>query len=115
MIHLVIVLVLVLAAAAGSFCGLLVCSCLDGGYTYGNPMRDFLKCLVVSLVAVIPAWALLVLIRHPGVVAPFPVVWYIGVRLGWLELEKTDIVVIGLATLLSIGIAVAVLLRLLAG
>jgi hypothetical protein len=109
MTHAAAILILVTGTSAGTFCGLLACAYLDWGFAFGSLKQDLFKCFMISALAIVPAWGLLLLSGHPLVVAPFPAVWFLSMRLSWLELEKPAIVLTGLATLLGIALAAVAL------
>ncbi len=104
---------LVSAAAVGAFCGLLVCSYFDLGFSFSDLKQDVLKCVWVSSLAVIPAWVLLAFVGNPYVVVAFPAIWFVCVRLSWLELNNGEVVVLGVSTLLAVGVAAGIIALLL--
>lgn len=105
------ILVLILANAAGTFAGLLLCSYLGLGFGFGDLKYDVLKCLALAAIVLVPASALLCWAPHPGVILPFLIVWFIVMKLLWLDLEKAEIVVTGLVALSATVVAGQILLQ----
>jgi hypothetical protein len=106
---------LILAGAGGTFGGLLVCSHLDLGFAFEDLRADVLKCLGVAAVVVALGGGLLWMWPNIRVIAPLPVVYYLAMKLSWLELEGPEILVAGLGALLAMGLAAAATMSWLVG
>ena len=98
---------LILAAAAGTFLGLLLCSSLGLGFGFEDLKIDVAKCVVLAAVVVLQAAGLLALAKNVYVVAPTPVVWWIGIKLCWHDIENPEIFLTGavaLSTTAALGL-----------
>jgi len=104
---------LVLVSSAGTFVGLLVCSLLGLGFGFGRLSRDLAKCLGLSLTIVLIGVGLYGIAPNPRVLIVLPLLWFIGIRLAWMDLEKPEIVITGILTLAFTGVVLRVLVAVL--
>ena len=100
-------LILFVAIAMGTFAGLLVSANSPfGSFSFAEPRKDILRSLVVGLVTAGACVGLMALTHNARVLAGLIPVWYISVKLCWLEMEMEDMVVVALTQLVFIAVAV---------
>jgi len=95
---------LVLVSSVGTFTGLLVCSLLGLGFGFGKLGRDLAKCLGLSLAVVLIGVGLYTIAPNPRVLIALPLLWFIGIKLAWIDLEKSEIAITGILTLAFTGV-----------
>jgi len=116
MMRLLVISGLVLANAVGTFVGLLVSSYL-GGFAFENLKADVLKCVVLAVIVVLLALGLVALFQNVGDVRPayalavVPVVWFVVIKLLWLDLERMELTLAGVASLGTTIIALMIALE----
>lgn len=106
-----VIVVLILANAAGTFAGLLLCSHLGLGFGFGDLKYDVLRCLALAAIVLLPACGLFCWAPHPGVILPFLIVWFIVIKLLWLELQNAEIVVTGVVSLSATMVAAQIIMQ----
>ena len=99
-----VLMLLVGTVALGMFLGLLICSHVGLAFGFTDLRRDILKCVVVAIVTVAAGTGLWALAKNPRVLLPLPVIWYIVVKLCWLELEKAEVAIVGVSVVVSLGV-----------
>jgi len=110
----IVLVLLVVTVAVGMFLGLLICSHVGIGFGFTDLRKDILKCVLVSIVTVAAGAGLLTLAGSLRVLLPLPVIWYIVVKLCWLELEKAEVAITGTSVVVFaalVGMVVTALLR----
>ena len=106
-------LVMFVAVAMGTFAGLLVSANSSfGNFSFNEPRKDVVRALVVGAVTAGVIVGLMALTRNGRVFAALIPVWYITVKLCWLELELEDFVILGFSCLVFGAIAVLFVRRL---
>ena len=105
--YVVIFLTLFLAFAAGTFAGLLLSANLSwGNFVFAEPGKDIVRCLTVGLVTAGTCIGLLALTSNARVLAALFPVWFITIKLCWLEIEGFDILFVACATLVFVAVGV---------
>jgi hypothetical protein len=93
-------LILFAAISMGTFAGLLVsANCSFGSFSFSEPRKDIVRSLVVGLVTAGVCVGLMALTRNPRVLAGLIPIWYITVKLCWLEMESVDMAVVAFSCL----------------
>jgi hypothetical protein len=104
-----IFLTLFLGLGVGAFGGLMVCANTTlGNFSFTEPKKDFLRCAVVALVVGAAIVGLLSISRNPRVFAAVLPVWYIAVKLCWLEIEPVEIGIVAASSILAVAVAASV-------
>lgn len=89
----------------GTFLGLIVCANADiSSFSPTDLRKDLLRSATVTLVTASTGVALLALTSNPRVILGLLPVWYLVVKLCWLEMGLVDILILGGSTLLVIAI-----------
>jgi hypothetical protein len=114
MSSLVLFLVLLAGVMIGMFVGLTVCDRIElGDFAITDISRDLSKCAVVSVVIATVGVGLFQLSQSARVFLALVPIYYIGVRLSWLEISMPELALTGLATILSLAGVIAVAFMLL--
>ncbi len=109
---LMVFLTLFLALAMGTFAGLLVAANTSfGSFSFSEPRKDLVRSITVGLVTAGVCIGLLALSRNARVLAALLPVWYITVKLCWLEMQGVDMVVVGFTSLAFVAAAVLVIVK----
>lgn len=88
-----VMIVVILATAAGAFVGLLICSYAGFGFGFGDLASDALKCVALGAISVLLFHGLISL-SPPGVLI-VPLVVAACMKLFWIELTGVEIVIVG--------------------
>jgi hypothetical protein len=106
MSSLVLFVVLFLGIMVGMVFGLIVCANTDlGDFAFTDTRRDILKCAVISIVTAGVGVGLFQLAHHNGrVFLGLIPIFYLGLKLSWLDFSMTDVMVTGGTTILSIAV-----------
>ena len=108
MISLILFTILFLAVGVGLFAGLFVCARIEiGDFMFTELRRDILKCVLVAGVTAAAGVGLFASSQNPWVFSTLPPVWFIALKLCWLDLQIAEIGVIGASSILSLGILIA--------
>ena len=114
MTSVVLFIALLLGIAVGVFIGLVICANTDmGDLTMTGVGRDILKCTAIALVTAAAGVGLFHLGRSPRVFLALVPVYYIGLKLCWLEITIAEMCVIALSTIGSLGVVIAVAFKVL--
>lgn len=99
-------LTLVLGLSAGTFTGLMVCANTTlGNFSFVDPVKDFVRCIVVAFVVGAAVVGLLALSRNPRVLTAVLPVWCLAIKLCWLEIEPVEIGIVGASSLVALAMA----------
>jgi hypothetical protein len=99
-------LILFVAIAMGTFAGLLVSANTPfGSFSFTDPRKDAIRSLIVGLVTAGVCVGLLALTRNPRFIVALVPLWYITVKLCWLEMEMVDFFVLALTSLAFLSVA----------
>jgi hypothetical protein len=98
--------ILIVTSTSGTFIGLYICSLLGLGFGFGDLKRDIARCLCLSLTVVLIGVGLYSIALTPRVLIVLPVLWFIGIKLAWIDLEKPEIAITGVATLVFTGFVI---------
>ena len=105
--YLVIFVTLFLAIAAGTFAGLLWSANVSwGNFVFTEPGKDIVRCVTVGLVTAGTCIGLMALTSNPRVLAALLPVWFITIKVCWLEIESFDLLFVGCATLVFVAVGV---------
>jgi hypothetical protein len=100
--------ILFFGVGAGVFIGLLICAHMEtGDFMFTDLRRDVLKCLAISGITAAAGVGLFALSANPRVFLALPPVWFIALKICWLDLHFAEIGVIGLSCILSLGVLIA--------
>lgn len=103
-------LALFVAIAMGTFAGLLVAANTPfGSFSIADPRKDAVRSVVVGLVTAGVTVGLMALTRDGRVLVGLIPIWYITVKLCWLEMELVDFFVVGLSCAAFVAVAILVL------
>jgi hypothetical protein len=98
----------------GMVAGLFICANTDlGDFGFTDTRRDLLKCAVVSIVTAGVGVGLFQLAHNGRVFLGLIPIFYLGLKLSWLDLSMTDVMVTGGTTILSIAVLSMVVFTLL--
>jgi hypothetical protein len=105
MSSLVLFIVLFLGTMVGMVVGLIICANTDlGDFAFTDTRRDLLKCAVVSMVTAGVGVGLFQLAHNARVFLGLIPIFYLGLKLSWLDISVTDVIVTGGTTILSIAV-----------
>jgi len=105
MSSLVLFVVLFLGIIVGMVVGLVICANTDlGDFGFTDTRRDLLKCAVVSIVTAGVGVGLFQLAHNGRVFLGLIPIFYLGLKLSWLDFSATDVMVTGGTTILSIAV-----------
>jgi hypothetical protein len=114
MTSLVLFLILLAGIMIGMFVGLTVCDRIDlGDFAFTDIGRDLSKCAVMSVVIAAAGVGLFQLSQSARVFLALVPLFYVGVRLSWLEISMPELALTGFATILSLAGVTAVTFMLL--
>ena len=114
MSSLVLFLVLFVGIAGGAFLGLLICANITvGNFSFEEPGKDIVRCVTVGLITAGAAAGLLAISSHPRVVYGALPVWFIVVKLCWLQLEKAELGIVAISTVLWLAVVGALAIQIL--
>lgn len=99
----------------GMVAGLIICANTNwGDFGFTDTRRDLLKCAVVSIVTAGIGVGLFQLAHNGRVFLGLIPVFYLGLKLSWLDFSMTDVMVVGGTTILSIALFIMIISTLLA-
>jgi len=101
----VIVLGVILAAAVGTFIGLLICSYAGLGFGFEDLRWEVLRCLAVCTITVLSGYGLALL--SPGLVLIAPLVMGVCMKLAWPDIAGGEMVIAGFSAVSAAGIVLA--------
>jgi hypothetical protein len=105
MSSLVLFVVLFLGIMVGMVVGLIICANTDlGDLGFTDTRRDLLKCAVVSIVTAGAGLGLFELAQNGRMLLGLIPIFYLGLKLSWLDFSVTDVMVTGGTTILSIAV-----------
>ena len=94
------IIALIIANAAGTFGGLLICCYAGMDFGFEDLRKDVAKCFALATIIVLVAYGLICLSPIPHVLLPIPVVLLFFMKLFWLELQAGEIIIAGFTSLL---------------
>ena len=105
MSSLALFVVLFVGIIVGMVVGLVICANTDlGDFGFTDARRDLLKCAVVSIVTAGVGAGLFQLAQNGRVLLGLIPIFYLGLKLSWLDFSATDVMVTGGTTILSIAV-----------
>lgn len=103
-------LVLFVAIAMGTFAGLIVAANTPfGSFSLQDPRKDAVRSVVVGLVTAGVCVGLMALTRNPRILVGLIPIWYVTVKLCWLEMELVDFFVVALSCAVFVAVGILVL------
>ena len=104
MASLVLFIVLVLGIMIGMSLGLLICDRIGlGDFAFTDMGRDLSKCAIVSVIIAAVGVGLFQLAQSARVFLALVPIYYVGVRLSWLDISMPELVLTGFATILLLA------------
>jgi len=100
-----IIVGVILAVAAGTFIGLLICSYAGLGFGFEDLRWEVLRCLALGTIAVLSAYGLGSV--SPGLVLIVPLVMAVCIKLFWPEIAGVEILIVGFSVISAAGIVLA--------
>jgi hypothetical protein len=107
--QLILFTVLLVGILTGLFVGLVICANTEwGDFTFSNLPGDLLRCGILAVVTAGAGVGLFQLAHNARVFIGLVPIYYIGLKLCWLDLKTPEIVVIGLSTFVAMATAIAI-------
>lgn len=94
----------------GTFAGLIAAANTPfGSFSFADPRKDAVRSVAVGLVTAGVCVGLMALTRDSRMLVGLIPVWYITVKLCWLEMELVDFFVVGLSCAVFVAAGILVL------
>lgn len=104
MASLVLFIVLLLGILVGMVAGLMICDRIElGNFAFTDIGSDLIKCAMVSVVIAAVGVGLFQLSQSVRVFLALVPIYYVGVRLSWLDISVPELALTGFATILSLA------------
>jgi hypothetical protein len=102
---LVLFFVLLVGVLVGVLIGLIICANTAlGDFRFTDTRRELLKCIIISVIIAAAGVGLFQLTHNGRVFLGLVPIFYLGLRLSWLDITVPEVLVISVTTIISIAV-----------